>query len=243
MNIALLLSGGMGSRMGGSIPKQYREVCGRPVFSYCMERLFAHERIDGVQIVASLEWQQDICRWAEMIMGRTLWEGKFRGFSLPGENRQMSIYHGLEGILRYGHKEDYVLVHDAARPLLSAEQISACLDGAIGHDGAMPVLPMKDTVYCSQDGRKVEKLLDRKTIYAGQAPEVFLLGKYYEANQRLLPDRILEINGSTEPAIMAGMDIAMILGDEKNFKITTMADQERFQGMIQGESVEKKGKG
>lgn len=242
MNIALLLSGGTGSRMGGSVPKQYRKVSGRPVFSYCMERLFVHEKIDGVQIVASLEWQPEICRWAELTMGRTLWEGKFRGFSLPGENRQMSIYHGLEGIQRYGHKEDYVLVHDAARPLLSTEQISACLDKAMGHDGAMPVLPMKDTVYCSHDGRKVEKLLDRKTIYAGQAPEVFLLGKYYEANRRLLPDRIREINGSTEPAIMAGMDIAMIFGDEKNFKITTMADLERFQGLIQGDLAEKQAK-
>ena len=93
---------------------------------------------------------------------------------------------------------------------------------------------MKDTVYYSRDGYTVGKLLDRKTIYAGQAPEVFLLGKYYEANRRLLPDRILRINGSTEPAIMARMDIAMIPGDEGNFKITTRADLERFTKIIQG---------
>lgn len=126
-----------------------------------------------------------------------------------------------------------MLIHDAARPLLSAKQIEDCLHGAAGHDGAMPVLPMKDTVYYSEKGWCVDKLLDRRTIYAGQAPEVFLLGKYYEANRRLLPDRILKINGSTEPAIMAGMDIAMIPGDEGNFKITTRADLERFQKLVQ----------
>ena len=97
----------------------------------------------------------------------------------------------------------------------------------------MPVLPMKDTVYYSEDGCTVGKLLDRKTIYAGQAPEVFLLGKYREANRRLLPDRILAVNGSTEPAVMAGLDVAMIPGDERNFKITTRADLERFQKIIQ----------
>ena len=66
-------------------------------------------------------------------------------------------------------------------------------------------------------------------IFAGQAPELFLFGKYYRANQSLLPnDEILRINGSTEPAISAGMDVVMIPGDETNFKITTGADLRRF---------------
>ena len=68
----------------------------------------------------------------------------------------------------------------------------------------------------------------RSEIYAGQAPEAFLYGKYYEANRRLLPERILEINGSAEAAVIAGMDIAMTAGDEKNFKITTGEDLKRF---------------
>ena len=106
--------------------------------------------------------------------------------------------------------------------------ITDCLEGIRGHDGVLPVLAMKDTVYSSPDGKTVGALLKRSEIYAGQAPEVFCLEKYYEANKRLLPDRIFEINGSTEPAIMAGMDIAMIPGDERNFKITTKADFERF---------------
>ena len=68
----------------------------------------------------------------------------------------------------------------------------------------------------------------RSRIFAGQAPELFDIEKYYAANVRLLPDKIMSINGSTEPAVMAGMDIAMVTGDENNFKITTMADLERF---------------
>ena len=231
MNIALLLSGGTGSRMGADIPKQYIMAGDKRICAYCMETLFGHPDIDAVQIVADPEWQKTIVQCGERL-SRGLWESKFRGFSLPGENRQLSIFHGLEDVSGYGEEGAYVLVHDAARPLLSMEQISSCLQGAVGHDGAMPVLPMKDTVYYSRDGQRVEKLLDRSTIYAGQAPEVFVLGRYYEANRRLLPDDILKINGSTEPAILAGMDIAMIPGDEGNFKITTKADLERFCKMI-----------
>ncbi len=87
---------------------------------------------------------------------------------------------------------------------------------------------MKDTVYTSTNGKTITSLLDRSQIFAGQAPELFRLGIYLEANRRLLPDQILRINGSTEPAVLAGMDIAMIPGDEGNFKITTKTDLERF---------------
>ena len=250
MNIALILSGGTGTRMGVDVPKQYMEVAGRPIFTYCVESLLSHDRIDAVQVVADPLWQKEILGWyrrrtaqkagvdadREAGQGREtdniLWEKKFRGFSAPGETRQLSIYHGLEDIMEYADDTDYVFIHDAARPLLSAEIIADCLDGALDHDGAMPVLPMKDTLYYSRSGNVVDRLLDRSTIYAGQAPEVFLLGRYYEANRSLLPDRIWEINGSTEPAVLAGMDIAMIPGDEKNFKITTMADLERFWSII-----------
>ncbi|MEY8336992.1 IspD/TarI family cytidylyltransferase [Lachnospiraceae bacterium 62-35] len=227
MNIALILSGGTGTRLGFTLPKQYVKAGGKPVISYCLETLLAHDRIGAVQIVADSLWQEKLTGWVkEAAKGGGI--EKWKGFSLPGANRQISIYHGLMDIRNYAEDSDYVLIHDAARPLLSTKQISDCLDGAVGHDGAMPVLPMKDTVYSSADGKTVGALLNRNEIYAGQAPEVFRLGVYYEANCRLLPDQILNINGSTEPAILDGLDIAMIPGDEGNFKITTKADLERF---------------
>lgn len=224
MNIALVLSGGTGLRMGAEIPKQYVTVGGRPIIAYSLERLYLHNRIDAIQIVAEASWQRQIVEW----IAAEKFREKLRGFSAPGETRQLSILNGLEDIRKYADDSDCVFVHDAARPLLSDKQITDCLDGIYGHDGVLPVLPMKDTVYLSKDGKSVSELLNRSEIYAGQAPELFLLGKYYEANQRLLPEKIREINGSAEPAVMAGMDIAMIPGDEGNFKITTRADLERF---------------
>lgn len=228
MTVALILSGGSGVRLGSDIPKQYIEVNDRPVISYCIERLSSHEEIHAVQIVAAQEWQEQIEGWLEQYDICN----KFRGFSLPGENRQLSIYHGLEDIKKYAEDSDVVLIHDAARPLLSERMITDCVRAMEGHDGVMPVLPMKDTVYRSMDGKTVSALLKRTEIYAGQAPEAFRVGLYYEANKNLFPDRIQKINGSTEPAIMAGMNIAMIPGDEGNLKITTPGDLERFRRLI-----------
>lgn len=224
MNIALILSGGRGTRLGSQLPKQYLKVYGKPIISYCIERLSAHKKIDAIQIVADIKWQEQLKKWLKTADPSK----KFRGFSAPGQNRQLSILHGLEDLRRFSRDSDYVFIHDAARPLLSEKQITDCLCAAPGHDGVLPVLPMKDTVYSSADGHKVSSLLNRKEIFAGQAPEVFRLGAYYEANRRLLPEQILNINGSTEPAVLAGLDIIMIPGDEENFKITTASDLERF---------------
>lgn len=237
MGIALILSGGSGVRLGADIPKQYIEVGDRPVISYCIERLASHAEIDRIQIVAALQWHDTITNSLEQLTSSGIAPkalSKFKGFSVPGENRQLSIYNGLTDIREYADDSDIVLIHDAARPRISAQMITDCLSAAHAHDGALPALPMKDTVYASTDGIRVSSLLKRSEIFAGQAPEAFRLGVYYEANKRLLPDEILKINGSTEPAVMAGLDIAMIPGDEGNFKITTGADLERFERIIAG---------
>lgn len=232
MTIAILLSGGTGLRLGAEIPKQYIEAGGRPILCYSLECLSLHAGIDGIRIVADPAWQQEICRWLLSYDP----ENKFCGFSLPGENRQLSIYHALEDLKDLLKASDSVFIHDAARPRLSAKQITDCLAALKGYEGVVPMLPMKDTVYLSQDGKQITSLLKRSEVFAGQAPELFHFGKYYEANQRLLPADILRINGSAEPAVMAGMNIAMIPGDENNYKITTRADLERFQRAIQEQS-------
>lgn len=232
MNIALILSGGSGKRVGTEIPKQYLKVQGKMVITYSLRTLIEHDWIDAIQIVAELSWQEVILEQLTLLNVNA---NKILGFSQPGENRQLSILHGLQDIRKYANGDDFVIIHDAARPMLSKKQITDCFNGAWGHDGAMPVLPMKDTVYLSNNGLSVSELIDRSSIFAGQAPEVFRLNKYYEANLNLLPDQILRINGSTEPAILMGLDVVMVPGEENNFKITTLNDLKRFQDIIKME--------
>ena len=236
MVTALILTGGMGNRMGSDIPKQYIEVGGIPVISYCIKALSISDRIDAIWIVAASEWQENIHKW----LSSSDPYGKFKGFSSPGANRQMSVFNGISDIKAMLSDTEYVLIHDAARPMITAADIESCVAAVSGHDGVLPVLPMKDTVYLSNDGARVDGLLERNRISAGQAPEVFALDKYLRANESLIAgdkddigSPIMKINGSTEPAIMAGMDIVMIPGNEDNFKITTMADLNRFKTIIE----------
>mgnify|MGYP002626771724 FL=1 len=225
MNVAIVLSGGTGSRLGEDIPKQYIEVASKPIIIYPLEVMDKSSYIDAIQIVAASEWVSKITDWAR----EHGVAGKIKGYSAPGENRQLSIYNGLKDVLEYADESDYVFIHDAARPNLSQQMIADSIEGMAGNKGVLPVLPMKDTVYKSYGGGSIDELLDRDTIFAGQAPETFVLGAYYRANQDLVDsNEIYRICGSTEVAIMAGMNVHMIPGDEENYKITTKKDLDRF---------------
>lgn len=109
MNVAVILAGGKATRMGLEIPKQYYEVNGKPVISYCLHTFITHEDIDAVQIVADEMWHGYIM---QQLLDLPCNE-KFRGFSAPGENRQLSIYNALVDIRRYASENDTVVIHDA----------------------------------------------------------------------------------------------------------------------------------
>lgn len=234
MNYAIVLAGGTGTRTGAELPKQYVKAKGHMMVAYSVKPLLECAQMDAVYIVCDPEWREKI---ASDLTGFGFETSKIKGFACPGEVRQLSVLNGMREF--YSEKdasdEDTVLVHDAARPFLSRELLDECYKALPGHDGVMPALPMKDTVYLSEGGLlketscgKISELLDRSKVFAGQAPELFNLKKYYKANIDLLPDRILSVNGAAEPAVMAGMDIAMIPGEEGNFKVTTVADLNRF---------------
>ncbi len=231
MNIAIILAGGVGSRVKSDIPKQFVELSGKMMIVHSMEPFGESMLVNNIQIVADSSYREMI---EDALTDEPLISEKVLGFSDPGENRQLSIYNALKDIEKMGLGDmvDGVIIHDAARPFVMRETIEECLLSLDKHDGAMPVLPMSDTVYFSRTGEKVDELLDRNCIFAGQAPEAFRFHRYLKANEDLLPDKILLIKGSTEPAIMAGMDVAMIPGDQRNFKVTTDVDLERAKELL-----------
>lgn len=224
MTAAIILSGGTGSRMGSDIPKQYLEVCGKPIIAYCIDTFAKSSSVDKIVIVCADEYKDLISRLVTDI-------GKFAGFAPPGETRQLSILSGMSKLKDVIGNDDFVIIHDAARPLVSEETLSLIADALKEADAVLPVLPMKDTVYEVENGKVVSNL-DRSRIAAGQAPEGFRFAAYLKVNEKLLPDKIKEISGSMQPAVMAGMNIKTIPGDENNFKITTPADLTRFQEII-----------
>lgn len=220
MNRTVILAGGAGTRMGGCVPKQFINVNGKPLLQYSLETVRDCECAGEVWIVAGEPWRGAV----ERMIKEAGISSRFRGFCDPGPERQVSVMNALTELMKEETAENsYVMVHDGARPLVSGELIRRCFEAAAGRDGAVPVLPVRDTVYRMEDGR-LSGLLKRDQLAAGQAPEVFRLKPYYDANLALMPDQIMRIRGSAEPAVLAGMDIVVIPADERNIKITTQED-------------------
>lgn len=228
MNIAIILSGGVGSRMGLDIPKQYVMVNNRPVVSYCLQTFFVNKRTDAVVIGVADEWKEFVKEQVDVLHPE-----KPVFYAQPGETRQYSIYNALKVVKESGCPDDsIVIIHDAARPLVSHKLIDSCYDTCSRVDGVMPVIAVKDTTYYSEDGKKIKDLLDRSKLWAGQAPEAFIFGKYLKVHDEMSHDELLKINGSTEIAFKNGMNVEMVKGDPMNFKITTPEDLANFETII-----------
>ena len=233
MNIAIILSGGVGTRVGMSIPKQYIEVAGRPVIEYCLRTLLKHDEVDMAIIGVAEEWLGFVTNCVTRIKSKVPVY-----YAKPGELRQESIINALKVAKEEGAQEmDIVLIHDAARPLLTTELTSSCFKACKKADAVLPVIPVKDTVYLSSDGKHIDSLLERKTLWNGQAPEAFKFGPYYKANLCLTQDEIQHITGSTEVSYRAGHKCILIPGDTRNFKITTREDLLIFEAIIRNESI------
>ena len=226
MNIALILSGGIGTRMRCDIPKQYLMVKGKPIFAYCMEIFARRKDIDAFVIVLADQWKDFFLSHLPKIEQHIC-------FAQPGENRQHSIYNGIKAARANGAGDnDIVIVHDATRPLVTDAIIDACIEGCKDYDGVMPVIRMKDTIYLSEDGLTIKSLLKREQLFAGQAPESFRFGTYIKLHDEATYEEICSLNGSTEIAYKAGLRILLAKGDEMNFKITTPEDLKSFEAVL-----------
>lgn len=228
MNIAIILSGGVGSRMGIDMPKQYVEVGGMPVLGYSLKTFASHPAIDAIVVAVADEWRPFVGELAARVC-----PGRPVSLAPAGETRQYSIYNALLVAAEVATGEaDIAIVHDGARPLVSADLISRCLAACAGADAVMPAIAVKDTTYLSDDGRTITALLDRSKLCCGQAPEAFRLARYLKAHRDMERAELLKINGSTELAFKAGLDCRIIEGDPMNFKITTPEDLSNFKTII-----------
>ncbi len=223
----ILLSGGKGTRAQGSVPKQYAKKDGRMMVTQTFGTFAVNPLIDGAQVVMDPIYKEEFAKeLKEVPLG--CGEEFPVGYSLPGETRQLSIWNALKDLEGVLDEDSLIIIHDAARPYVSKDLIERVVTGAFGYGGCIPVLPVTDTVYGSSDGRKIDSLPDREKIFRGQAPESFRFGDYLRANKALFPERIYRIQGSTQPAFLHGMDVAMVFGDEENMKVTTGDDLERW---------------
>ena len=220
MNIALVLSGGTGARMGLDVPKQYQRIAGKPVIVHTLEQFEKFSEIDGVIVAACAEWEQQILEWKI-----TYALSKLRGIAPAGPDRQQSIRNGLRAAepLMKG-RPGGVIIQDAARPLTSQDLLARLIQALEEAPAGMPVLPITDTTYTSRDGQWVDGLLDRSTLFAGQAPEAFDYWAYRKLYEEAPVEILSSMSGSCQLPCSKGWKVKMIPGEPENLKITYAAD-------------------
>ena len=126
MNYAIILSGGIGSRLGANLPKQYLDINGKTILSYCLETFECHQNIDKIVIVAAKEYHSLVLSEVDKYSIK-----KFLCITEAGESRQHSILSGLNAIKELAKDltdKDIVLVHDGVRPNITKAVIDSCLD-------------------------------------------------------------------------------------------------------------------
>lgn len=218
MNAALILAGGKGERLKGyELPKQYIEVGGRNIISYCLEVFNNSSDIDIICVVAEEKWRSQIGDYI---------------FAEAGTSRQNSIYNGLLALKQYNPSR--VVVHDSARPIVTTDDIKRCLEEAKEYDGGTPCAPVVETIYRCEDGKTITSTLSRDELFVGQTPECYDFNKYLKAHE-VFEEKLDSFRGSSEIAVVAGMKIAVTTSNPDNFKITTIKELEKFRAIVSGE--------
>lgn len=213
---AVLPAAGTGSRMGGEVPKQYLEVAGATIFEHSLQALLREPRIRGVVVALHPDDQR-------AALCPLMADDRVR--SVQGaQERSGSVLAALHGLSPAAHSGDWVLVHDAARPCLSAADLAALIDRVIdSRTGGILAERMVDTVkQASSDGR-VLATLDRSGLWRAQTPQMFRLGELREALARAI-DAQSDVTDEASAMEMAGHPVQLVAATGCNLKVTVAAD-------------------
>ena len=167
---AIVLAGGKGLRLGGDTPKQYLLLEGRPLLCHALDAFEAAASVDAILVVVGAA---DVDRVREALTTTYGPFGKLIGVVAGGKERYDSSRCGLEALNARPEAYDIVLVHDAARALVSSECIDRVVERAVETGACVAAIPVTDTVKQSVDGAKIDRTLPRKELYAVQTPQGF----------------------------------------------------------------------
>lgn len=227
----LIVAGGKGERASpvgkAQIAKQYQPVFGKPVLAWSIGAFLTHPKVDCVLPVIGAS-DPDI--YANLNLSD---EAKLLPPVIGGGTRQQSVLAGLEALV--GRGVSHVLIHDGARPLVTASVINGVIEALESADGALPVLPVVETLKRSADGKYVDGTQDRSQLYAAQTPQGFAFESILAAHR----DALQTSDGFTDDASIAewaGIKVVLTLGDGENIKITVPEDFERASHILKRRS-------
>jgi 2-C-methyl-D-erythritol 4-phosphate cytidylyltransferase/2-C-methyl-D-erythritol 2,4-cyclodiphosphate synthase len=234
---AIVLAAGSGSRSGERVPKQFRVLAGRPLLAHSLDAMRDHERIGTVVLVVPPGGLGD----AQMVLGASL-----AGVLLVegGETRHRSVRKGLDALANLETPPSHVLIHDSARPRLAPAVIDRLVTALeAGAAGAMPVLPVADTLVAARNGEpeRAGDVVDRAVLRRVQTPQAFAFAAILAAHQSW--PVASEPTDDAQMLRTQGHEVLMIAGDADLEKITYPGDHERMERHLSEAMVSRTGMG
>lgn len=213
---AVIPAAGVGKRMRTDVPKQYLPLCGKPVIVHTIERLASQSEISGLVVALS----EDDAYWPdlELAVDKPLWR------AAGGVERCHSVLNALHVLATHAQEDDWVLVHDAARPCVRAEDITHLINGIGDNDiGGLLAIPVRDTMKRATEKNTVIDTVDRHHLWHALTPQMFRLGQLRDALVQALENESL-VTDDASAMERAQYAPKLIEGHADNIKITRPED-------------------
>lgn len=226
-NIALIIAGGIGERMHQDIPKQFLSVNDKPVIVYTMERFQNHPDIDAIYIACLAGWHEilkayikqfNITKAVKIVNG--------------GENGQDSIRNGIYAIAEKFQPDDLIMIHDAIRPMLSADIISDNIVKCKKYGNAITVIPCMEAMLKSEDEFESQESILRNSLFRAQTPQTLSVGDAVALHKEALEKGITNSVATCTLLLELGKKVYFAKGSELNIKITTPDDITIFKALL-----------
>jgi len=214
----IVLAGGKGSRMQSDVPKQYMELLGKPLLYYALKS-FEDSEVEQVVLVTA-EGDEEYCR-TELV--ERFGFSKVVAIVAGGAERYASVWNGLKCLKE--QEPEYVLIHDGARPLVTAELINRMITETEQYDACVAGMPVKDTIQMTDEHGTITLTPKRDSLWTAQTPQSFEFALAYDAYEQLMGESEINV---TDDAMVVGLyhdiPIQMVRGSYTNIKVTTPED-------------------
>lgn len=232
MNLAIVIAGGSGTRMGLDIPKQFVNIYDKPVIIYTLEGFERHPMIDEIEVVCIDGWHDVLKAYA-----RQFGINKLKRVVSGGKTGQESIRNGVFALEGYLSDDDTVIIHDGIRPLVDKEVLTDVIVTCRKYGNAVTSMPYNEQIFVVDDELSTVKYIPRETIRRVATPQAYKFGKLDKAYHEAFEKKIGIYGSSYTNTMMAdlGERLYFAAGSDKNIKLTTRDDLELFKAYLKTE--------
>lgn len=232
MNIAIIIAGGSGARMGQDIPKQFINVYDKPVLIYTLESFQRHPMVDVIEVVCLDGWHDVLWAYAKQFDIT-----KLKWVISGGATGQESIRNGVFYLEGKASEDDIIIIHDGIRPLVDASVLTDVINKCEQYGNAVTSMPYNEQIFVAADEATTVRYIPRETVRRVSTPQAYKFGKldwaYHEAFEKGIG--IFGSSYTNTMMVDLGERLYFAAGSDKNIKLTTKDDLEMFKAYLKAD--------